>query len=689
MAVLRRWHGYTLDGQDDHPSSMSTGVGYALHPVSGMPCFLMDQPAAAMTWAWGSLGNHAVTSFHIRFRLTALPSGTNTLISPQNSTPTNSWRATLGSTGTLNFQNASNSTVSGLAYTSLTTGVDYTYKGQVNSTTGAVAVRLWADGTPVDGGKSASSVTLNATDNFRVGQTLSSPVMPDYYVWDVILTDQTEWIEWDAVPPTAPSTNVAVIGDSLTFMGATGWEKFVARATGYDPADAAIFYYAASGKEILAADFVKRRTIEEDVAFARAQLGTVDCWIIALGTNDTSAGEATFRTRVETLLTELASETRVVWIGLAYKQESNPLLAFNTYLADEISAFGNAEYADWATYVYSPYAADDWSAADSIHMTDDGTPAEGYSRRADFYADQLSTLTPVTSTLSPSWHVRAPVASTLAPRWNVNATVGQTLSPRWHVRSLVAQTISPGWDVRAAVAAALAPRWDVYAAIASTLSPRWDVHSLVGSTFSPRWDVHGSVGSTFAPRWDIHATVTGSLSPLWDVHAAVLADLVLLWDVETEAELTPVLASLTVVWDVHQSVAADLDVAWDVRAAVAGSLAPRWDIRAGVTQTLAPRWDVHAPVTANLSPRWDVRQAITGSQPLAWDVHTTAASSLALSWAVRVLVARTLNLRWNVESDAPGTPIVTGSVAGPRWVGAVGASRSSGRVGSSRWDGSV
>lgn len=386
MATVLIWRGVSLEAPDVLWSSLSSGIGYGLHPVSGMPCMVFTQPAAGMLATKGGLGNLTTYSLTIKIRLTGGASGTNTLLAPQNSGGSQTWRWTLGSTGTVTLQNASNAAVSpALSYPTLSVDTDYELKMQVSGSN--VTTRLYANGVEVGTAKSATG-TFNALDNFRIGQTLSSPIVPVYRVWDVKITDAAEWITLPAIP-TAPSKNVAVIGDSLTYMLDTGWAKFLTRATGYDPEDGAIFYYGASGKEILAADFVKRRTIEEDIAFARAQLGTVDTWIIALGTNDTGAGESTFRTRVETVLTELASENRVVWIGLAYKQESNPLLAFNTYLADEISAFPNAEYADWADYVYDPYNADDWSASDSIHMTDDGTPAEGYSRRSDYYALQL------------------------------------------------------------------------------------------------------------------------------------------------------------------------------------------------------------------------------------------------------------------------------------------------------------
>lgn len=396
MAVLRRWHGWTNGGQDSHPQI----TGAVTYQTTPRPAFTIAQAAGATAFvAWGGLGNRTQHTVHVRFRLSALQaSGTNELVSGQQAGDFGrSWRVVLAASGTLTLHDG-NGTSRG-SWSGLTAGVDYTLTVQANATTGTLTARLHANGTLI--AERTGTGTVRPLENLRVGPTLSSPTIPAFAVWDVLVTDDPSWPAVPTTPPSTTARRVAVIGDSLTFMDDTGYGRFTAAHGTTD----GVFYYAASGKQVTVADYVRRATIPTDVPFARYQHGTPDVWLVALGTNDTGSTPAVFRQAVRDVLAALSGQ-RVVWVGLAYRQDDNALHAYNDHLRAELDAAG-ATYADWSAWIKDPARRDDadWLTTDPIHMT-----PQGYAKRAQFYA--LTAAEPV-ATLPGAYLGPDPVTLTL------------------------------------------------------------------------------------------------------------------------------------------------------------------------------------------------------------------------------------------------------------------------------------
>lgn len=216
---------------------------------------------------------------------------------------------------------------------------------------------------------------------------------------------------------------IAIIGDSLTHMGGNG-ETFIrsALADAGIP-DGSLYFYGVIGKRTTAADS-EGKTTAQNIADARTQLGQVDQWIIALGTNDRNSEVPYVRTTIQTVLSTIGSEP-VIWIGLSSKGAATPAdIATNGVIQEELRP--GDTYADWDTHIRaidggadpSPY----WNTGDSTHM-----PPLGYQERAKFYVQHLEYsnsqaayvgATPVTAAFLGSKRVNlggAPAGNNLSP----------------------------------------------------------------------------------------------------------------------------------------------------------------------------------------------------------------------------------------------------------------------------------
>jgi lysophospholipase L1-like esterase len=126
----------------------------------------------------------------------------------------------------------------------------------------------------------------------------------------------------------------------------------------------------------------------QNIHAARTELGHVDTWIIALGTNDRFATRKEIRARVGEVVAALGTD-RFVWIGLGfYNADSRLSERVNLILQHAIAMTPNGRYADWNSYIHDPAraSADLWIyPQDNLHMTD-----RGYEVRARFYARSLN-----------------------------------------------------------------------------------------------------------------------------------------------------------------------------------------------------------------------------------------------------------------------------------------------------------
>lgn len=184
----------------------------------------------------------------------------------------------------------------------------------------------------------------------------------------------------------APADTIAVIGDSLTDQRGAGQARTEQALQERGYGGGGIFFWGVGGKRLLVPDAIGTTTLE-NIRAARAELGHVDTWLIALGTNDRFDSTSKIRRRVDRILDALGKD-RFVWIGLGfYNADSALSRRVNDVLKDAISARPNGRYASWNRFIHHPTrdAADLWTfPKDELHMTE-----KGYLLRANFYARKV------------------------------------------------------------------------------------------------------------------------------------------------------------------------------------------------------------------------------------------------------------------------------------------------------------
>lgn len=181
----------------------------------------------------------------------------------------------------------------------------------------------------------------------------------------------------------APEDTVAVIGDSLTDQRGAGQARIEQALQHRGHGGGGIHFWGVGGKRLLAPDSLGTTTLQ-NIQAARAELGHVDTWLIALGTNDRLSSRSEIRGAVDQILNALGPD-RFVWIGLGlYDADSIYSRRVNVILKDGIAGRPNGVYANWNRYIHHPVrdAADLWTfPQDRLHMTD-----KGYLLRARYYA---------------------------------------------------------------------------------------------------------------------------------------------------------------------------------------------------------------------------------------------------------------------------------------------------------------
>lgn len=174
---------------------------------------------------------------------------------------------------------------------------------------------------------------------------------------------------------------VAIIGDSLTerrenhaappIREADTRARLV--AAGFSNAD--IYWYGRGGKGLVAPDSNGRTTMQ-NIVEAQTQLGSVDVWVMALGTNNGPDSTPTFRANVETVLDaiELAGGGKVLWVNLAFWSSNNTnSTTHNPTIRSAVEARGGT-VLDWHTFIHNPKDAADWIyPTDGTHHTTQGS----------------------------------------------------------------------------------------------------------------------------------------------------------------------------------------------------------------------------------------------------------------------------------------------------------------------------
>ena len=181
----------------------------------------------------------------------------------------------------------------------------------------------------------------------------------------------------------APEDTVAVIGDSLTDQRGAGRARIEYALQNRGHGGGGIFFWGVGGKHLLAPDSLGTTTLQ-NIRAARAELGHVDTWVIALGTTERFSTRAEVRVGVRRIVRALGTD-RFVWIGAGFYDANSALSRrINAVLVNNIAAAPNGTYADWNRYIHAPVRASEdlWVfPQDRLHMTE-----KGYLLRARYYA---------------------------------------------------------------------------------------------------------------------------------------------------------------------------------------------------------------------------------------------------------------------------------------------------------------
>lgn len=113
-----------------------------------------------------------------------------------------------------------------------------------------------------------------------------------------------------------------------------------------------------------------------------------------------------------------------------------------------------------------------------------------------------------------------PVGSTLSTPWNIRAAVSRSLDAPWNIRGLVGRSLSTPWAVRASVGRTLDTPWAQRASVGRTLDSPWNIRGAAGRALDLPWAIRSQIGRTLGTPWIIRAKVTSTLQMLWVVEGA-------------------------------------------------------------------------------------------------------------------------------------------------------------------------
>jgi len=378
VGLFRKWSGDSVGGGDDKFDQMSSTV---TEVASGdrSPRLQVSTSDSNGFVVWGDLGIGETHAVSLAFELPEYPSSNVQLMTPLDAEGAKSWQLNIQSTGVMRLRAPDNSILA---------------TGSVELPTGErIRVEVRSDGTNISAtaydvtGEAIETITaqgdLGDLYNFRAGSVNKSTFT--FYMDDIALVASNREIgDWWQTAPRPVEPRVGVIGDSLTAQDGQGKTRIVSELidSGYLPES--ISFYAVGGKEIELPD-VHGRTTVQDIADARAALGGIEKWIIALGTNNVYMTDAEIESAMDTVLAALGDD-EFVWMGLAFKGAENVDAArVNPLIQAKVEAAPNGTFLDWNSYVHN--GRDEtglWGTEDSTHMSE-----AGYALRNEFMVDGL------------------------------------------------------------------------------------------------------------------------------------------------------------------------------------------------------------------------------------------------------------------------------------------------------------
>lgn len=377
---------------DTEPTSYNPAVTWGLQ--GGEPALVVT-PTGANFFGKSPIGSPATLSFRFAITLSGYPTASNPIMAPLTSGGASAWRIRLSSTGTLIVDNPSNTAV----VTSSAIPLNTTYLVKVRLTATTVQMQLFnavRGGTQV-GATLSGTNTFGLADNLRIGQGSATPVIPAYKLQHILFTDTDEWLPEPATVSAVTGKTFGIIGDSLTAMSGANGEYIRQEliAQGIPPRN--VYFWGVGGKRMTVPDTAgsnngnaNAKTSMQNIQDAKNVYGTIDHWIVALGTNDRPQIDSAVNGYIDTLLAAIGAGPKITWIGLTSKgSASADDIRLNGLIQAKLTARGNAEFADWNTFIRSvdgganpsPY----WVTEDTTHMT-----ALGYQQeRAPYYVDHM------------------------------------------------------------------------------------------------------------------------------------------------------------------------------------------------------------------------------------------------------------------------------------------------------------
>jgi hypothetical protein len=207
----------------------------------------------------------------------------------------------------------------------------------------------------------------------------------------VLLPSATSATSSDATSDTSSThralgNTVAVIGDSLTDQRGAGQARIEDALRSRGHGSDGIYFWGEGGKELSAPDS-RGMTTPQNIRAARALLGHVDTFVIALGTTERFSSRTEIRHGMSRVVYALGADD-FVWIGTGFHDgDSANSRKVNRILEAKIAASPHGRYADWNDFIHAPVrdSRDLWIfPRDRLHMTE-----KGYLIRARYYARSI------------------------------------------------------------------------------------------------------------------------------------------------------------------------------------------------------------------------------------------------------------------------------------------------------------
>lgn len=388
MTALYKWNGGTDGGFDHEATAFSPAFAY--HDSGTSARLLYTATGSSSLLGKSPIAGGAEVAVRFSLELTGYPEWGAPLLHPLTSGGTQAWRMTVGAAGEIVIRDVDNA----VALTGPGIPLDQEVRVEAVITATAATLRVYSsrDGDDLLAPEVTAAATFGAVGNFRVGRTGSTPDLPPLYLDDIALVSGADWIgaPGDARPKRDDAPRVAIIGDSLTAMSGANGAYLLTGLNDRKLAAENVYHWGVGGKKIVGADLTGRDSLQ-NIDDAIVQLGSVDQWIIALGTNDRPSDDATVNAAIDSILAKIdavAPGSRVTWINLSSLEYAGvDDVRLNGLIEAKAAERPNTYVADWDAHIRAVDGGENPSPywlSDGVHMT-----PEGYEIRANFYLDQV------------------------------------------------------------------------------------------------------------------------------------------------------------------------------------------------------------------------------------------------------------------------------------------------------------